>query len=96
MGIHHKSQGKYRKERLIKEFLQIFASVVKSALSGFDRIVFKGCILPLMSAAEAMKFCGAKGVFNKDYKNWVMAQAKKIVDDANDYSENILPLLLSI
>jgi hypothetical protein len=45
----------------MKKLVQRFASVVKGTLSGFDRIVFKGCILPLMSAAEVMKFCGAKG-----------------------------------
>jgi hypothetical protein len=72
----------------MKKLVQRFASVVKGTLSGFDRIVFKGCILPLMSAAEVMKFCGAKGVLNKDYKAWVIAQTKKIVDGANEYAEN--------
>ncbi|PIE59289.1 MAG: hypothetical protein CSA32_04720 [Desulfobulbus propionicus] len=40
-----------------------------------------------MSAAEVMKFCGAKAVLNKEYKNWVMAQTRKIVDRAKDYPE---------
>ncbi len=44
----------------MKKLLQRFASVIKGTLSGFDRIVFKGYILPLMSAAEVMKFCGTK------------------------------------
>jgi hypothetical protein len=69
--------------RLIKRF----SDVVKGSIRGFDRIVFKGCILPLMSASEVMKFCGSKGVLNKDCKSWVMAQTKKIVDAAHEYSQ---------
>lgn len=71
----------------MKKLVKRFSSMVKGTLSGFDRIIFKGCILPLMSATEVMKFCGSRGVLNKHYKSWVTAQTKKVVDSANDYAE---------
>ena len=41
----------------MKAFIDRFSGLVKGTLTGFDRIVFKGFILPLMSAAEVMGFC---------------------------------------
>ena len=37
-------------------FVTKFQNVVKGILNGFDRIVFKGSMLPLMSAKGAMRF----------------------------------------
>ncbi len=62
--------------------------LLKGSITGFDRIVFKGFILPLMSAGEVMRFCKNKKVLNKDYKSWMMAQTKKIVDDAGQFAQN--------
>ena len=45
----------------MKAFVDRFSCLVKGTVSGFDRIVFKGFILPLMSAAEVMGFCSAGG-----------------------------------
>ena len=44
-------------------FIDRFSDLVKGTISGFDRIVFKGLVLPLMSAAEVMNFCRARGKF---------------------------------
>ncbi|HSF92296.1 MAG TPA: hypothetical protein VLA51_08820, partial [Paracoccaceae bacterium] len=63
-------------------FIQKFSDVVKGVLTGFDRIVFKGSILPLMHERGAMDFCGARGILNKDYKQWVQQQTELIVGDA--------------
>lgn len=60
--------------------------MVKGTLSGFDRIVFKGCILPMMSYLEVMNFCRSMGILNKDYKNWMMAQTKLIIENAEQYA----------
>ncbi|RWX50505.1 hypothetical protein VU01_13082 [Candidatus Electrothrix marina] len=46
----------------MKAFIDRFSDSVKGVLSGFDRIVFKGLILPLMSASEVMSFPGSKAV----------------------------------
>lgn len=59
---------------------------VKGIISGFDRIVFKGSMLPLMSAKGAMDFCGSHKIRNKDFKDWAMAQTQQIVEDAKSYS----------
>ena len=61
-------------------FVQKFAGKIKGVLSGFDRIVFKGCLRPLMFADGAMSFFRSRGVLNKDYKDWVMAQSNAIVE----------------
>lgn len=59
---------------------------VKGVLAGFDRIVFKGSMLPLMCAKGAMDFCGSHKIRNKDFKEWAMAQTGQIVEDAMSYS----------
>jgi len=67
-------------------FLQRFGDKIKGCISGFDRIVFKGCIRPLMYAAGAQGFFRGRGVLNKDYKSWVMARSKRLVDEADAYA----------
>jgi len=52
-------------------FLQRFAGRIKGVLTGFDRIVFKGGIRPLMLAEGAMAFLRARGVLDK----WMLAQS---------------------
>jgi len=68
-------------------FVQKFASVVKGVLTGFDRIVFKGSILPLMYDKGVMSFCRGRGILNKDYKFWMLEQTKVLIDDAARYAE---------
>lgn len=67
-------------------FVAKFGDMVKGILTGFDRIVFKGSILPLAHAAGAMRFCGAHGIRNKDFKRWAMDQTAVIVESAQDYA----------
>lgn len=54
----------------MKTLINRFSGIVKGTISGFDRIVFKGLILPLMSSSEVMSFCRSKSILNKDYKQW--------------------------
>ena len=56
-------------------FIARFADRIKGVLTGFDRIVFKGCIRPLMCASGAMAFLRARGVLNKGCKDWMRAQS---------------------
>lgn len=72
----------------MKKLVQRFSGLVKGAITGFDRIVFKGFILPLMSAEQVMRFCNTQGVLNKDYKTWMMAQTKKIIEYAEQYAKD--------
>lgn len=69
-------------------FVQRFAGKIKGVISGFDRIVFKGCLRPLMYAEGAMSFFRSRGVLNKDYKVWVMAQSEALVEAANNYARS--------
>ena len=57
-----------RERRRMKKLVARFGKAVKGVLSGFDRIVFKGTILPLAHEDGAMSFLGASGVLNRDYK----------------------------
>lgn len=70
----------------METFLQRFAGKVKGVITGFDRIVFKGCIRPLMFAAGAMSFLRGRGVLNKDYKDWMMQQSAVMVETAERYA----------
>jgi hypothetical protein len=70
----------------MKSFINRFSNLVKGTISGFDRIVFKGIILPLMSPGKVMSFCRSKGVLNKNYKEWIMKQTKTIINHADQYS----------
>ena len=67
----------------MKALIDRFSCSVKGVLSGFDRIVFKGWILPLMSASQVTSFLRSKGVLNKDYKDWMIARKKDIVNTAD-------------
>lgn len=57
---------------------------VNSIITGFDRIVFKGIIRPLMHAAGMESFLISRKVLNKDFKNYAMEQSQKIVESAEE------------
>lgn len=71
----------------MKTVLQKFGSIVKGVLSGFDRIVFKGSILPLMHEAGVSSFLGSKKILNKEYKAWMMEQTARIVDQSEAFAK---------
>jgi hypothetical protein len=70
----------------MKEFIKRFSGMVKGTISGFDRIVFKGLVLPLMSSSEVMSFCRSRSILNKDYKEWMMTQTSGLIKNAEQYS----------
>jgi hypothetical protein len=93
-NIHNK------RGRRMETFLQRFADKIKGVITGFDRIVFKGCIRPLMFADGAMSFLRSRGVLNKDYKDWMVQQSAVMVEAAERYArsntgEGITPYVLS-
>jgi hypothetical protein len=67
-------------------FLTRFKDKIKGVISGFDRIVFKGCLRQLMFPDGAMSFLRNRGVLNKDYKDWAMTQSALICEAANALS----------
>jgi len=70
----------------MKSFIDRFSNLVKGTISGFDRIVFKGLVLPLMSTSQVMTFCRSRGILNKNYKEWIMDQTKSIINSADQYA----------
>ena len=63
----------------METFLQQFGSKIKGVLTGFDRIVFKGCLRHLAYADGEARFLAGRGVLNKDYKAWMLAQSAALV-----------------
>jgi len=57
-------------------------SKVNSTITGFDRIVFKGGIRPIMHSAGMESFLISRNALNKDFKDWAMAQSKLIIESA--------------
>lgn len=70
----------------MKKLIARFGRAVKGILTGFDRIVFKGWLLPLMHEAGAMSFCSRRGILNKDYKQWMLAQTEALVEAVDRYA----------
>ena len=63
----------------MEKFLQQFGSKIKGVLTGFDRIVFKGCLRHLAYADGAARFLARRGVLNKEYKAWMLGQSAALV-----------------
>ena len=62
--------------------LHRFNEKINSVITGFDRIVFKGIIRPIMYSTGMESFLMARKVKNKDFKAYVIAQSKVIVESA--------------
>lgn len=64
--------------------LQKFGSSVKGVIEGFDRIVFKGMLKPLLYPGGFAYFLNERKVLNKDYKSFVTDASQRIEADARD------------
>jgi len=67
--------------------LHRFGAIIKGAVEGFDRLVFKGIFRQIAFAAGMQMFLRTKGVLNKDYKDWVTHQSTAIIQAAEEYSQ---------
>jgi len=72
----------------METLLTRFGRVVNGVIKGFDRIVFKGIIRPIMYAAGMESHLMAQGVLNKDFKAHAMAKSKAIVESAEETSKS--------
>lgn len=72
----------------MNKLIERFSNLVKGSITGFDRIVFKGFILPLMAAKGAMDFCRNNGILNKNYKKWMLAQTACLVKTVDQYAKD--------
>jgi len=70
--------------------LSKFDRYVNSTITGFDRIIFKGMIRPIMYTGGIESFLQRKGVLNKDFKDYAIKQSQIIVESAEAYSQKVL------
>lgn len=68
-------------------FLNRFNNMIKGTIKGFDRIIFKGILKPIIYNEGMQNFLRSQGVLNKNYKDWVKVQSKKIVETAQLYTK---------
>jgi hypothetical protein len=64
--------------------LHIFKGKIKGVIFGFDRIVFKGILRPIVFAAGMQSFLVSHGVLNKDFKNYAMSNSQAIARSAEE------------
>jgi hypothetical protein len=67
--------------------LQKLGTGVKGVIEGFDRIVFKGMLKPLLYPGGFASFLNTRGVLNKDYKSFVTSASEAIEADARRLAE---------
>jgi len=67
-------------------FLNKFSKLITGTIVGFDRVIFKGYLKPIIFAAGMQSLMYSKNVLNKDCKNWIISQSKSIVEYSNEYS----------
>jgi hypothetical protein len=75
-----------RERRRMKKLVARFGKAVKGVLTGFDRIVFKGTILPVAHEEGAMSFLRWRGVLNRDYKKWMLSQTDALIKAVDQYA----------
>ena len=72
----------------MKRLIARLGKAVKGVLSGFDRIVFKGSILPLAYEKGVMSFLLRRKVLNRDYKKWMQTQTDALVKAVDQYARD--------
>jgi hypothetical protein len=68
--------------------LNRFREKVNGVITGFDRIVFKGMIRPIMHAVGMESFLISRKILNKDFKDYAIAQSKAIVESAEEMAKS--------
>ncbi len=61
--------------------------LVKGVIHGFDRIVFKGCLRPLMYQEGVTSFLQSRKIKHTEYGHWARDQTDQILEDAKQLSQ---------
>jgi len=69
--------------------LHRFKGKINGAISGFDRLIFKGMFRTIMYAAGMQTYLMRRNVLNKDFKEYAMKQSKAIVESAEEMSKRL-------
>ena len=67
----------------MNSFIERFQSIIKSTITGFDRIVFKGTLLGLIRPEGVFKLLSHLGVKNTELKTWLLKQSSEICQHAD-------------
>ena len=69
--------------------LSKLGSKVNSVITGFDRIVFRGIIRPIMYATGMESFLLTRRVLNKNFKIYAIKQSQTIIESAEEMSARL-------
>lgn len=70
---------------MVDKLLNRFGNLVKGTITGFDRLIFKGYLKPIMFTAGMQSLLYNKNILNKDYKKWMLSQTDSIVNYTSEY-----------
>jgi len=73
------------KGQRVNHIISRLGNAIVACISGFDRLMVKGFIRPLMYAEGAMDFLRMRNVLNKDYKDWAMEQSKHLTEGIEQF-----------
>jgi hypothetical protein len=68
-------------------FLNRFGKFIKGTLTGFDRIIFKGILKPIVHENGFQSFLYNNNILNKNFKEVMIDQSKTISILANEYTQ---------
>ncbi len=67
-------------------FRDRFKNSIIEVLTGFDRIVFKGMLRPLVYIDGVLDFLSRNNVTNKGYKDWMLTQTQELIRSIESYA----------
>lgn len=84
----------------METFLSHYQSVITGVLSGFDRLVFRGSLLPLIRDGGMFVFLKRAGVRLLDFKKFVLSTSERVkkasLADAHEHGRPIQPVFSSV
>ena len=69
--------------------LNKFSHLVNGLILGFDRIVFKGMLRPIMYPEGMQNYLKSKDILNKDFKKYAMEHSQAIVESSEAISKRL-------
>jgi len=70
------------KDRAMEEFVSRFGALITGVLSGFDRLVFRGTLPPLLWKYGIQTFLSKVGVRGAEFKNYALRTSERVKDAA--------------
>lgn len=71
------------------KLMELYKEKIMGAISGLDRIRFRGSIRWIANHTGISTFLGSQGIQLKDFKSWVMQRTANIRQNCNQQAENL-------